>query len=186
MTTPPGTLGAAPAVPVVEEAAPPALPALLAPFGDAFPVAELGVTQDGIASIRVERDGLLSTIRRLRDELGYIRFIDVTAVDDPSVDPRFELQYLLYTMAEHRWVRVRVETGESVPSITDLFPAANWYEREVFDLFGIHFEGHPKLVRIMMPDDWVGHPLRKDYPIGGEPVDFTVTRAVYATGDRRG
>ncbi len=162
------------------------MPPALARFQDAFPAAELGISQDDIPAVRVSPDELLGTLRRLRDELGYIRFIAVTAVDDPSVNPRFELQYLLYSMVEHGWVKIKVETADSVPSVTDLFPAANWYEREVYDLFGITFEGHPNLVRIMMPDEWEGHPLRKDYPVGGEPVDFVATRAIYGTGDRRG
>ncbi len=182
MATPPGTTP--PEAP--EEPAAPPLPAPLLPFEAAFPTAELGITRDGIPSIRVAPDELLATLRVLRDDLGYIRFIDVTAVDDTSVDPRFEVQYLLYSMAEHRWVRIKVETNDTVPSITDLFPGANWYEREVYDLFGITFEGHPNLVRIMMPDEWEGHPLRKDYPVGGEPVDFTATRAIYGTGVQRG
>ena len=69
-----------------------------------------------------------------------------------------------------------------MPSITGIFPGANWYEREVYDLFGVAFDGHPDLTRIMMPDDWQGHPLRRDYPLGGEPVDFTVTREIFGTG----
>jgi NADH-quinone oxidoreductase subunit C len=89
-------------------------------------------------------------------------------------------------MAERRWLRVKVRTNDAVPSVTPLFAGADWFEREVFDLFGVRFEGHPNLVRIMMPDEWDGYPLRRDYPIGGEPVDFTVTRDIYGTGDRRG
>jgi len=184
MTVPPGTTPPPAAPP--EEASPPPLPPALTRFQAAFPAAELGIAQDDIPAIRVSSDELLGTMRRLRDDLDYVRFIGVTAVDAPAVDPRFELQYLLYSMVEHRWVRVKVETADVVPSVTDLFPAANWYEREVYDLFGIIFEGHPNLVRIMMPDEWEGHPLRKDYPVGGEPVDFVATRAIYGTGDRRG
>jgi NADH-quinone oxidoreductase subunit C len=149
---------------------------------DAFPDAVHGVSQDGIPYLLVRPDQLVETIRRLRDDLDYIRWIDVTAVDEPEVEPRFELQYLLHSMVEHRWVRVKTQTDDSVPSITSIFPGADWYEREVFDLFGITFDGHPNLTRIMMPDDWEGHPLRRDYPIGGEHVDFTVTREILGTG----
>jgi NADH-quinone oxidoreductase subunit C len=106
----------------------------------------------------------------------------VTAVDEPEVEPRFELQYMLYSMVDHAWVRIKTQTDDAVPSIVEVFPGANWYERELFDLFGINFEGHPNMTRMMMPDDWEGHPLRRDYPIGGEHVDFTVTREALGTG----
>jgi NADH-quinone oxidoreductase subunit C len=152
----------------------------------AFPTAEKGVSADRIPFVRLPKDTLRACLEVLRDELGYGRFIDLTAVDDPDQDERFELQYLLYSMAEQRWLRLKVRTEDSTPSITAIFRGADWYEREVYDLFGVVFEGHPELTRIMMPDEWDGHPLRKDSPVGGEPVDFTVTREVYGTGDRRG
>ncbi|MCC7370146.1 MAG: NADH-quinone oxidoreductase subunit C [Chloroflexi bacterium] len=149
---------------------------------EAFPDAVHGVSQDGIPYLLVRPDQLVETLRRLRDDLDYVRWLDVTAVDEPNVEPRFELQYLLYSMVDRRWVRIKTQTDDAVPTVTEVFPGADWYEREVFDLFGITFEGHPNLTRLMMPDDWEGHPLRRDYPIGGEQVDFTVTREVYGTG----
>jgi NADH-quinone oxidoreductase subunit C len=147
-----------------------------------FPNANHGASADGIPYVLVRPENIVETVRAARDALGYVRWIDLTAVDELDVEPRFELQYLLYSMAEHRWLRLKTQTDERVPSITDVFPGANWYEREVFDLFGITFDGHPDLTRILMPDDWQGYPLRRDYPIGGEPVDFTVTREIYGTG----
>ncbi|MFN8632820.1 MAG: NADH-quinone oxidoreductase subunit C [Chloroflexota bacterium] len=152
----------------------------------AFPDAVHGVSADGIPHILVRPSDIPATVLKCRDELGFNRWVDVTAVDEPEVEPRFELQYLLYSMAEHSWVRLKTQTDDTVPTITGIFPGANWYEREVFDLFGVTFEGHPEMTRIMMPDDWQGHPLRRDYPIGGEPIDFTVTREIYGTGERRG
>ena len=101
---------------------------------------------------------------------GYNFFEDMTAVDWFPSSPRFQLSYhiLSHTYKEHIRLRVLVEDGNpSVDSITPVWPSANYYEREVFDLFGVRFEGHPNLRRIMMPDDWVGHPLRKDYPVEG-------------------
>jgi NADH-quinone oxidoreductase subunit C len=101
---------------------------------------------------------------------GYNFFEDLTAVDWFPSSPRFQLSYqiLSHSLKQHIRLRVMVdEASPSVESITPVWPAANFYEREVFDLFGISFEGHPNLCRIMMPDDWEGHPLRKDYPVEG-------------------
>ncbi len=101
---------------------------------------------------------------------GYNFFEDMTAVDwFPSV-PRFQLSYHILSHAFKERIRLRVllEDGDpTVESITSVWVGANYYEREVFDLFGIRFEGHPNLRRIMMPDEWKGHPLRKDYPVEG-------------------
>jgi NADH-quinone oxidoreductase subunit C len=101
---------------------------------------------------------------------GYNFFEDMTAVDWFPATPRFQLSYhiLSHSYKEHIRLRVLVE-GESpaVDSITPVWPSADYYEREVFDLFGIRFNEHPNLRRIMMPDEWTGHPLRKDYPVEG-------------------
>ena len=101
---------------------------------------------------------------------GYNFFEDMTAVDWFPSAPRFQLSYHILSHSYKERIRLRVLLeGEapSVESITPVWPAANFYEREVFDLFGIRFEEHPNLRRIMMPDDWQGHPLRKDYPVEG-------------------
>ena len=101
---------------------------------------------------------------------GYNFFEDMTAVDWFPSSPRFQLSYHLLSHAYKERLRLRVlveEASPSVQSIVSVWPAANYYEREVFDLFGIRFDEHPNLRRIMMPDDWQGHPLRKDYPVEG-------------------
>ena len=101
---------------------------------------------------------------------GYNFFEDLTAVDWFPGAPRFQLSYHLLSHTLKERVRLRVMLEEAVPSvdsITPIWAGANYYEREVFDLFGIRFEEHPNLRRIMMPDEWVGHPLRKDYPVEG-------------------
>jgi NADH-quinone oxidoreductase subunit C len=101
---------------------------------------------------------------------GYNAFEDVTAVDWFPSKPRFQLSYHIVSHQYKERIRLRVMVDGGTPaveSITPVWPAANFYEREVFDLFGIRFEGHPNLCRIMMPDDWQGHPLRKDYPVEG-------------------
>jgi NADH-quinone oxidoreductase subunit C len=101
---------------------------------------------------------------------GYNFFEDMTAVDWFPASPRFQLSYHILSHAFKERIRLRVMLDESeliVDSITPVWAGANFYEREVFDLFGIHFAGHPDLRRILMPDDWQGHPLRKDYPVEG-------------------
>jgi NADH-quinone oxidoreductase subunit C len=88
---------------------------------------------------------------------------------------RFSVSYHLLAIPDARRVRLQVwcDDGEPVPSVVGVWPTADWHEREQYDLMGIAFEGHPNLVRILMDEDWEGHPLRKDYPIGGEPVRFS-------------
>ena len=101
---------------------------------------------------------------------GYNFFEDLTAVDWFPASPRFQLSYHILSHGYKERIRLRVMVEEAEPaveSITSVWPSANYYEREVFDLFGVRFEGHPNLRRIMMPDDWQGHPLRKDYPVEG-------------------
>ncbi len=101
---------------------------------------------------------------------GYNFFEDMTAVDWFPSSPRFQLSYHLLSHAFKEHIRLRALVDEATPSIesiTPVWPSANYYEREVFDLFGIRFEGHPNLRRILLPDEWEGHPLRKDYPVEG-------------------
>jgi NADH-quinone oxidoreductase subunit C len=101
---------------------------------------------------------------------GYNAFEDMTAVDWFPSEPRFQLSYHILSHKFKERIRLRVMLSSAEPaveSITPVWSGANYYEREVFDLFGIRFEGHPNLRRIMMPEEWVGHPLRKDYPVEG-------------------
>jgi NADH-quinone oxidoreductase subunit C len=114
---------------------------------------------------------LVDAMRFLRDTPGaqFDFCSDLTASDWPPRAPRFDVIYHLYSTAlKHRvCVKVRAADGETVPTVSAIWPAANWFEREVYDLFGITFDGHPDLRRILMPDEWQGHPQRKDYPLEG-------------------
>jgi len=103
----------------------------------------------------------------LRDEEQFDYCVDVTAVHYPEREKQFEVIWILYSFAENQRIRVKtpIAEGQSVPSSVSIWPAANWLEREVYDMFGIRFEGHPDLKRILLPDGWKGHPLRKDYGI---------------------
>jgi NADH:ubiquinone oxidoreductase subunit C len=145
----------------------------------AFQAADVSLTADGIPTIRVPLDQLVDAIERVRRPLGHARFVDLTVVDLLRREERFELVYLFYSLEAHTWLRLKTRTDGQAPSITPIVAGANWYEREAFDLFGIEFAGHPNLQRILLPDDWHGHPLRRTEPLGSEPVDFTVTRKVY-------
>ena len=101
---------------------------------------------------------------------GYNFFEDATAVDWYPTEPRFQISYSLLSHALKQRIRIiaRISGDDpSIDSITSVWPSANFYEREIFDLFGVHFPGHPRLTRIMMPENWEGHPLRKDYPVEG-------------------
>jgi NADH-quinone oxidoreductase subunit C len=120
-------------------------------------------------TITVARENIVAACEAVK-AAGYNFFEDVTAVDWFPQEPRFQLSYHIVSHGLKERVRLRVlldSADASVPSITPAWPAANFYEREVFDLFGIDFPGHPRLTRIMMPENWEGHPLRKDYPVEG-------------------
>jgi NADH-quinone oxidoreductase subunit C len=120
---------------------------------------------------------LIATLRLLRDAFEFDLLLDITAVDYwPQLEPRFNVVYQLYSINRNENISLRVPVNNSrpvLPSITPLFTNANWFERELWDMFGIRFEGHPDMRRIIMPYDWQGHPLRKDYPLGYEEVQFT-------------
>ncbi len=138
--------------------------------------------KDGIATVVVGKDSFAVAAKALQGQ-GFIRFIDLFVVDlvESGRADRFEVQLLCYSMREKKHARIKAYTAEKIPSVTSLFEGAHNYEREAYDLYGVVFEGHPALTRIMLPDGWVGHPMRRDAVQPFEPVDFTVTRALYNT-----
>jgi NADH-quinone oxidoreductase subunit C len=101
----------------------------------------------------------------LRDNEGFDFLTDLTVVDYPKDECRFELIYILYSFSRNERIRIKTRTSVTVPSITPIFRAANWLEREAFDMFGVSFNGHPDLKRILLPEEWHGYPLRKDASI---------------------
>jgi NADH-quinone oxidoreductase subunit C len=120
-------------------------------------------------TITVARENIVAACQAVK-AAGYNFLEDVTAVDWYPSEPRFQIVYhvLSFSLKERIRLVVRLDGGDAaIDSIISVWPSSNFYEREVFDLFGVHFGGHPNLRRIMMPDDWVGHPLRKDYPVEG-------------------
>jgi NADH-quinone oxidoreductase subunit C len=120
-------------------------------------------------TITVARENIVAAAKAVQ-QAGYEFLEDVTAVDWYPSEPRFQITYHILSMSRKERLRLIVRLdGESpaIDTITPVWPSANFYEREVFDLFGVHFGGHPNLRRIMMPEDWNGHPLRKDYPVEG-------------------
>ena len=123
----------------------------------------------GELTIAVPRDFIVAMCEAVKED-GYTFLEDVTAVDWYPSEPRFQITYHILSMSLKARVRLIVRLPESdavIDSIVGVWPSANFYEREVFDLFGVRFSGHPNLRRIMMPEDWQGHPLRKDYPVEG-------------------
>ena len=125
---------------------------------------------DGMPTIAVDAGRLVEVCERLRDDPA-LRFrvcLDVTAADHYPRTPRFDVVYHLTSPERRLRLRIRVITDGSdpaVPSVSRVWPSADWQEREVYDMFGIEFAGHPDLRRLIMPDDWEGHPLRKDHPV---------------------
>jgi NADH-quinone oxidoreductase subunit C len=144
---------------------------LLAAFPDTEIKCESYLNQNFIT---VSAQSVATVVAYLRDHEQFDFLVDLTAVDRPKEQSRFELIYILYSFPRNERIRLktRVAESENALSITALFAAANWLEREVFDMFGIRFAGHPNLKRILMPEDWQGFPLRKDASITGMDNDW--------------
>jgi NADH-quinone oxidoreductase subunit C len=126
----------------------------------------------GELTLEIAPESIVAVCRYLKESLGFVRLSTVTAVDWYPEQPRFAIVYHLHSILRNERLRLRCRVGAldgdaEIDSVTCVWRSANWYEREVFDLFGVRFRNHPDLRRIMMPEDWEGHPLRKDYPIMG-------------------
>ena len=171
---------AAPAAPAAKAAGPPdpppaagtAVPFFIGQLQSAMPGAVEHVSfYVGDWTLIVPASKLLEVGRFLRDtpEIVFDFCSDVTASDWPTRAQRFDVIYCLYSTRHRRRVRLKVRAAEAegVPSVSLIWPAANWLEREVYDLFGVNFTNHPDRRRILMPEDWQGHPQRKDYPLEG-------------------
>lgn len=128
-------------------------------------------------SVTLVSKHILEVCQALKKEHKFEMLVSQTAVDYwPQTEPRFHLVYQFYSLSQklRLEVRARLDGDEpSLDSVQGVYPNANWFERELWDLFGIKFEGHPDMRRLIMPHDWQGHPLRKDYPLGYEEVQFT-------------
>jgi len=130
----------------------------------------------GETRVILDRDMVLQACQLLRDDLKYDLLAALTAVDDWPNDPRFRVVYQFFSTFTGQSLGLEVRLNDEDPSvfsIEEVYPNANWHEREVYDMFGILFDGHSDLRRIIMPHDWEGHPLRKDYPLGDEEVQFS-------------
>ncbi|MCX6026757.1 MAG: NADH-quinone oxidoreductase subunit C [Chloroflexi bacterium] len=132
----------------------------------------------GETTVEIDPARIVAACRAVRDApaLMFTRLAGQTAVDYWPDEPRFAVIYQLHSLEKGLSLRLllRLEgDAPSVASVVEVFPSANWHEREIYDMFGIRFSGHPDLRRLLMPADWQGHPLRKDYPLGYEEVQFT-------------
>jgi NADH-quinone oxidoreductase subunit C len=131
----------------------------------------------GETRLELAPQNIVEACRTLRDEFDFGMLEEETAVDYwPQEKPRFHLVYYLYSYKHNLRIGLRVPldgNAPSLPTLESIYPNANWYERELWDMFGINFENHSDLRRILMPHDWEGHPLRKDYPLGYEEVEFS-------------
>ena len=179
VSTPPAKAAdpSAPAAPAKPAPAPPKPPVVLQTplnndlvvrFRDKFAAAVLEAMEDRKQAILiVERERLAEIALYARDEEKFDMLADLTAVDWPKREKRFDVVLNLYSFAKNERLRLKVHAADAqeVPSVVGVWVAANWLEREVFDMFGIVFSGHPNLKRILLPDEWQGYPLRKDYDI---------------------
>ena len=138
-------------------------------------------------AVNVPAEGVPAVLKSLKEEWGFDMLVDLTAVDwAAGASPRFTVVYHLYSTERHDYIRVAadcpVDSAPAVPSVTALWPGANWHEREVYDMFGIRFEGHPDLRRIIMWDSYPHHPLRKEFPLAGIDTELPDADVAAETG----
>jgi len=134
-----------------------------------------GRLERGELTLEIDPARTVEVCRYLKEQDGFTRLSSITAVDWHPMEPRFEVVYHLHSMERNERVRLKCRIGAGNPEIDSVYSvwrAANWYEREIFDLFGVSFRNHPDLRRILMPDDWNGHPLRKDFPVHGHKYSY--------------
>ncbi len=127
------------------------------------------------AALEIRPENIVRLCAFLKNEQGFVRLSGLTAVDWFPSEPRFQVVYLLHSIARNERLRLIVRLDGEAPevdSVTGVWRSADFYEREVYDLFGVRFRNHPGLTRIMLPDDWEGHPLRKDYPLNGQRYSY--------------
>jgi NADH-quinone oxidoreductase subunit C len=152
------------------------LPETLLEYPDAVAVQDAVVTGKfafGELTLEIDPTRIVEVCARLKSVQQFVRMSDLTAVDRYPEEPRFEIIYHLHSLARNARLRLKCRVSGTAPeidSVTPVWRGANWFEREVFDLFGVRFRNHPDLRRIMLPDDYEGHPLRKDYPVTGTRV----------------
>lgn len=131
----------------------------------------------GDVEVILAPETIVPACQTLRDEFNFEMLVDVTAVDYwPQEEPRFHVVYRIRSLKHNLIIGLRVPVDGDNPALSTIesvYPNANWFEREVWDMFGVRFEGHSDMRRILMPYEWVGHPLRKDYPLGYEEIQFT-------------
>jgi len=150
------------------------------------PISESGVnvseiqatTSHGMDVLYCPPHAIVAVLQALRDDAGFALLSDLFGIDTSGlgVGHSFEVVYSLFRLTDARRLLVKAvvrDAADVMPTACVVWPAANWPEREIYDMFGVVFEGHPDLRRILMPDDWIGHPLRKDFPLGGEEVEFS-------------
>jgi len=129
----------------------------------------------GETAVTIAADSVRAVMQYCRDELAFDYFLDMCSVDNMGEDPRFEVVYGLYSLSTHVHLRVKTTVSEDereVDTVSDIWPTANWHEREIFDMMGIEFKDHPDLRRILMWEGYPFHPLRKDFPLGGKPSEM--------------
>jgi NADH-quinone oxidoreductase subunit C len=176
----PGTQTVPGQTPQVEPAPPqPEHPPYFQALLDKFPDASIPKWNfaDGVPTAAVPAAQLRAAVTYLRDEASprFEMLVELCGAHWPSREEPFEVTYIFHSLERHQRLRLKAYAGgetPTLPSITDIWPNANWPEREVYDMYGVTFDGHPDLRRILMPNDWEGHPLRKDFPLGEEPIEF--------------